>query len=354
MEKIGSRIGAGRDFRGRPLTIERAVLFRKLQKQQIKWTKEKGREALFKAELERLRGIMGIPRPCVEQALEIYKQALEKELTISVEAMAAAALYLACRMMKMPRPLDEIVKYANASKEKVARYCRLLLRELNVKVPVSDPVLYVSRIAEQLKLSGEVVKTAIEILQKARKARITAGKDPAGLAAAAVYMAALMHGEHRALKDFASAAGVAGITVRNRYYELINLSKRSVENVAVDRKVKIVGGSAEVVESTSGRKLLKIRITAEVDGVRREYVITFGRYGADNAIKCYAYLSADAPGGREADAERLAAVIKALTGEEPRIYRRQGAVIIACSRRHLERLRHFVEFAEAVEKWLEQ
>jgi transcription initiation factor TFIIB len=75
----------------------------------------------------------------------------------------------------------------------VARCYRLLLRELNVKVPISDPVLYISRIAEQLKLSGEVVKTAIDILQKAKKAGITAGKDPAGLAAAAVYIAALMH-----------------------------------------------------------------------------------------------------------------------------------------------------------------
>jgi transcription initiation factor TFIIB len=138
----------------------------------------------------------------------------------SVEAMAAAALYMACRMMKMPRPLDELVRYTKASRREVARCYRLLLRELNVKVPISDPVLYISRIAEQLKLSGEVVKTAIDILQKAKKAGITAGKDPAGLAAAAVYIAALMHGDNRTQKDFAVAAGVTEVTVRNRYKEL--------------------------------------------------------------------------------------------------------------------------------------
>jgi Transcription initiation factor TFIIIB, Brf1 subunit/Transcription initiation factor TFIIB len=81
-------------------------------------------------------------------------------------------------------------------------------------------VLYISRIAEQLKLSGEVVKTAIEILQKAKRAGITAGKDPAGLAAAAVYIASLMHGDNRTQKDFAVAAGVTEVTVRNRYKEL--------------------------------------------------------------------------------------------------------------------------------------
>ena len=72
-----------------------------------------------------------------------------------------------------------------------------------------------------------------------------------------------------------------------------------------------------------------------------------------NVVLGFARARADAPGGREADAERLAAVIKALTGEEPRIYRKKGAIIIVCSRRHLEGFRRFVELAEAVEKWLD-
>jgi hypothetical protein len=31
--------------------------------------------------------------------------------------------------------------------------------------------------------------------------------------------------------------------------------------------------------SRGGKKLLRIKITAEVDGVRRDYTITYGRYG---------------------------------------------------------------------------
>lgn len=172
------------------------------------------------AELKRLASAMGIPRPVAERAGVLYKRAIERVRGCSPEALAAAALYMACRMMKMPRPLDELVRYTKASRREVARCYRLLLRELNVKVPISDPVLYISRVAEQLKLSGEVVKTAIDILQKAKKAGITAGKDPAGLAAAAVYIASLMHGDNRTQKDFAVAAGVTEVTVRNRYKEL--------------------------------------------------------------------------------------------------------------------------------------
>ncbi len=47
---------------------------------------------------------------------------------------------------------------------------------------------------------------------------------------------------------------------------------------------------------------------AEVDGVKGEYAITYGRYGTDNKALDYAVARADAPGGREADAERFSAL----------------------------------------------
>ena len=60
---------------------------------------------------------------------------------------------------------------------------------------------------------------------------------------------------------------------------------------------------------------------------------------------------ADAPGGGEADAERLAAVIEALTGKRPRIYhKKNGAIVIACGRRHLEGFRRFAELADAASR----
>jgi hypothetical protein len=88
-----------------------------------------------------------------------------------------------------------------------------------------------------------------------------------------------------------------------------------------------------------------------VDGVRSEYSITFGRRGIKNEARGYAVARADAPGGREADAERLAAVIKALTGAKPRIRRKSdGTIEIICGREHLEGFRRYAELAEAIEK----
>ncbi len=119
-------------------------------------------------------------------------------------------------------------------------------------------------------------------------------------------------------------------------------------------KVKVIDGEA-VEEDRGGKKLLRIRITAEVGGVRGDYTITYGRYGEVNAARGRAYASAKAPGGRKADAERLAALIKALTDKEPRIIERSnGKIEIVCTRAHLEGFRHFAELADAIDRWLEE
>jgi hypothetical protein len=118
--------------------------------------------------------------------------------------------------------------------------------------------------------------------------------------------------------------------------------------------VKVVGWSTELKESQSGKLRLRIKITAEVDGVLREYVITYGRYGKLNAVLGFARARADAPGGREADAERLSALIKALTGKEPLIKRGNGRIDIICGREHLEGFARYAELADTIEKWLEE
>jgi hypothetical protein len=84
--------------------------------------------------------------------------------------------------------------------------------------------------------------------------------------------------------------------------------------------VEVVGGGAEFDKSRDGRPLLRIRITAEVDGVWSEYEITFGRYGRDNAALGFAAVSTDVPGG-------------------------EG---------HLAGFARYAELADAIEKWLEE
>jgi len=157
----------------------------------------------------------------------------------------------------------------------------------------------------------------------------------------------------------------AGENVRKKAEEIVEEGKekgsqtlkgfeRKVEVNGKEYVVKVIDGEA-VEEDRGGRKLLRIRITAEVDGVVRDYTITYGRYGDNNEAVGFATARADAPDGREKDAERLAAVIKALTGREPRVHRmKDGRIRIECYEGHLEGFMRYAELADDIEKWLEE
>jgi len=128
-----------------------------------------------------------------------------------------------------------------------------------------------------------------------------------------------------------------------------------VEVNGKEHVVKVVGWNAEPEMSKSGKKLLRIWITAEVDGVKSEYTMTFSRRSKNNEAVGRATARADAPGGREADAERFAAMIKALTGEEPWVYRiNNGRIMIECGRSHLKGFMRFAELADVIVRWLEE
>ncbi|MFZ8806481.1 MAG: hypothetical protein ACO2PN_00020 [Pyrobaculum sp.] len=130
--------------------------------------------------------------------------------------------------------------------------------------------------------------------------------------------------------------------------------EKEVEVNGEKRKVKVIDGEA-VEEDRGGKKLLRIKITAEVDGVKNDYEVAFGRHGKDNVTAGYAVARADAPGGREADAERFSALIKALAGREPRVYRKSdGTIVIKCYGRHLKGFMRYAELADVIEKWLKE
>jgi transcription initiation factor TFIIB len=87
-------------------------------------------------------------------------------------------------------------------------------------MPIADPMTYVSKIAERADISGQIQGLAIKILMDAKKNRVASGKDPMGLAAAALYIACLQSNEKKTQKDIAEDAGVTEVTVRNRYKSL--------------------------------------------------------------------------------------------------------------------------------------
>jgi len=158
----------------------------------------------------------------VERAAYIYRKALDRGLIRgrSITEMITAALYAACRDSGVPRTLKDMTAAANLNKKDLARSYRLLVREMDIKMPVPDPAKSVAKIASQVEAGEKTRRRALEILANARRMGVSAGKDPVGLAASALYVASTLSGEDKTQRDIARAAGVTEVTIRNRYKSL--------------------------------------------------------------------------------------------------------------------------------------
>jgi len=175
------------------------------------------------SELDRMSSHLGLPRNVREIAACLYRKAVEKKLIRgrSIEGVAAAALYAACRQAKVSRTLDEVAEVSKVTKKEIGRSYRFIARELKISIPPTNPIDYVPRFTSSLKLPGEVQAKAIEILKKASENGLTSGRGPTGVAAAAIYIASVIMNERRTQRDVAEVARVTEVTVRNRYKELV-------------------------------------------------------------------------------------------------------------------------------------
>ena len=211
-----------RDAFGRQLPTSTRLQMLRLRKWQIRARVHSSVDrnlAQAMAELDRLSDKIRVPTSVKEQAALIYRRALDKGLVRgrSILAIAAASLYAACRFTQTPRTLKEIAEASLVKKKDIARCYRLLLRELDMKMPMMDPIRRVPKIASKLGINEKSQQTAIDILRKAEEKKIIAGKDPMGLAAAAIYIACVLENERKTQREVAEITGVTEVTVRNRY-----------------------------------------------------------------------------------------------------------------------------------------
>ncbi len=172
------------------------------------------------SELSRLADKLNVGPNVVERAAYIYRKALEMNLVRgrTITWMVSASLYEACRSTSTPRNLKDVAAISDMKKRDLARCYRILLKELNLAVPVVDPSRCVTRIASRAGMSERSQRKALEILAAVRVSREMAGKDPMGLAATALYLAnTMLEADNRVTqRDIAEAAGVTEVTIRNR------------------------------------------------------------------------------------------------------------------------------------------
>ena len=185
------------------------------------------------AELKRVSSYLKLTKAVEEESARIYTLAVQRGLVRgrSMESVVAGALYAACRRHEVPRTLDELSEASGIDKKEIGRTYRFITRELGIRILPSNPVDYIARFATSLKLSADTQTKAVEILEQAQNSELTSGRGPTGIAAASLYVAALINNEKRTQREVADVAGVTEVTIRNRYKELLKKLK-------LDDKVK--------------------------------------------------------------------------------------------------------------------
>lgn len=173
-------------------------------------------------ELRRLKDKLGLSDAIVEKAAYIYRKAKEKELIQgrTISSILAAIIYIACREMDAPRSLRDMAEITNVKYTEIAHAYRLLVFQLDLKVPLIDPTRYVVKIANKAKISEKTKRIAVNTMEEIVKTEISAGKNPMALAAAVLYISCLRNNENMTQKDIAEAAGVTEVTIRNRFKDV--------------------------------------------------------------------------------------------------------------------------------------
>jgi len=175
------------------------------------------------SEISKIANNLNLPKNILETASVIYRKAVKERLIRgrSIQGVTAAAIYVACRQCGVARTLDEIAQASTVNKKEVGRSYRFLIKELNYFIPPLKAGQYITKFSNQLTMQGKVEEIAHKILAAAKEMKLTSGRGPTGIAAAASYIASVLTGERKTQREIAEIAQVTEVTIRNRYKELV-------------------------------------------------------------------------------------------------------------------------------------
>jgi transcription initiation factor TFIIB len=182
---------------------------------------DRSRQQAF-SELHVLKDKLALPDAIVEKSAYIYRKAQEIGLTRgrTISATIGSAVYIACRELQIPKSLREIAVASNIKRRVLSRSYRILTSELDIKIPIIDPIKCIVKVGNKASLNEKTKRQAIDVMNNITKSEISAGKNPMGLAATVLYIACLKTGVNIRQADIAYAAGISEVTLRNRIKDL--------------------------------------------------------------------------------------------------------------------------------------
>jgi transcription initiation factor TFIIB len=225
-ERTGAPLSRSRHDRGLSTEIGRSTrvkgrkrrrltrMRRQHDRAQVASTAERNQIYGF-TEIRRIVGRLSLPDDIRDQACVLYESAQDADLFPgrSLEGFAAAAVYAVCRTNGLSRTIDETVAVAKADEDEFQAAYGAMNRELGLQTGPIDPAEYLPRFATELELDSTVEDTARRLLD-ALDPGTASGRNPSGLAAAALYAASKENPGGPTQTEAAAVAGVTPVTLR--------------------------------------------------------------------------------------------------------------------------------------------
>ncbi|HEY5631533.1 MAG TPA: TFIIB-type zinc ribbon-containing protein [Nitrososphaeraceae archaeon] len=280
---LRTEIGFGsRDYSGKSIDYEMAEQINNMRKWHSRIRVASPKERRLSNVLSKINetcSAMTLPKTLVETAAMLYRNFENKSEAKgkSITCMAAATIYLACKRCSVVRSLDEIVKatgiaeHDKSSVKLASKYYRMMVMEMGVfteqtvtaasnattspshlSLPPTSPYQltssssssyplhstpipvmlaidqYIAKLANMAKIDTKVERLAIDLAHKTDDHFLADGKAPNGLAAAYIYIAAVLLGVNLLQMDVSSLAGVTEVTIRNRCKDILTSFKLTI------------------------------------------------------------------------------------------------------------------------------
>jgi transcription initiation factor TFIIB len=173
------------------------------------------------AELEALATCIPLSLDLREQAAGVYCDAFNANTTDGrdTSCAVAASVRLAALASEQPIPVGRLTTALDLSQTAFRRSLDALKNDLDRTTETPVPADYVSFLANDLGIEEPFTSDVREILKNVSSDPSLVGKDPAGIAAAAVYLIV----KDCTQAEVADAAGISTETVRQRTVQLRGL-----------------------------------------------------------------------------------------------------------------------------------
>jgi len=213
-----------KDAYGRSISSEKRSQMHRLRKWQERIrTKDASERNLQFAlsEIDRMASALGVPRSVREVASVIYRQTLKEDLIRgrSIEGVATAALYAACRKEGIPRSLEEISEVSRVDRKEIGRTVQVHLAGTRLGDGAGRP----QEVRPEVLLRTRTPRGGTDEGERDNRYDLREGsverQVPDGFAAAAIYAASLLCNQKRTQREVAEVANVTEVTIRNRYQE---------------------------------------------------------------------------------------------------------------------------------------